>query len=211
MEQNLILEACVETYEEAIKAEKNGAHRIELCSHLDLDGLTPEKHLIKQVIEKMNISVKVMIRPRVGDFIYSADELSTMKDTAQFCKQVGAQGVVFGILDKKNMLHNQQIEMLAELAFPLEVTIHKAIDQTPDPVASLKALLRIENVFSVLTSGGAATASEGKDVIKRMLQAAKGKINIIAAGSITKENLADIHQLIGAREYHGRRIVGDLT
>ena len=211
MEQNLILEACVETYEEAITAEKNGAHRIDLFSHLDLDVLTPEKHLIKQVIEEVNISVKVMIRTRAGDFIYSADELSIMKDTAQFSKQVGAQGVVFGILDKKNMLHNQQIEMLAELAFPLEVTIHKAIDQTPDPVASLKALLRIENVFSVLTSGGAATAIEGKEVIKRMLQEAKGKINIIAAGSITKENLADIHQLIGAREYHGRRIVGDLT
>jgi len=211
MEQNIILEACVETYEEAKEAEKNGAHRIELCSRLDLDGLTPDKELIQDVVSQLNIPVKVMIRPRAEDFMYTPEELSKMEDCILFCKQVGVQGVVFGILDEKNKLDYQQIEMLAELASPLEVTIHKAIDQTADPVASLKALLNIENITSVLTSGGAATAFEGKEVIKKMLLLSQGKINIIAAGRITSHELVEIHNLIGAQEYHGRKIVGSLN
>jgi len=210
MEQNILLEACVESYEEAIKAEQKGAHRIELCTRLDLNGLTPDKHLIKQVIANVSIPVKVMIRPRGGNFLYSTDELKTMKNSIMFCKQTGVKGVVFGVLDKTSRLNLDQIQELAEVASPLKVTIHKAIDQTPDPVKSLEALLRIENVLSVLTSGGALSAYEGHEVIKRMLQTAKGKIKVIAGGSITKENLADIHHIISGREYHGRRIVGDL-
>jgi copper homeostasis protein len=206
----IILEACVESLKEAILAEKRGADRIELCSRLDLDGLTPGKELIKQVIHKLHIPVKVMIRPRSGDFIYSIDEISTMKDDIQYCKQAGVKGVVFGILDKTNHLNFDQIQALAEAASPLEVTIHKAIDQTPDSIASLNDLLQIEHITSILTSGGAATAMEGKDVIKKMLQASKRKINIIAAGKITDQNLAEIHQLIGAHEYHGRKIAGPL-
>ena len=204
----IILEACVESLKEAILAEKRGADRIELCSRLDLDGLTPVKELIKQVIHNLRIPVKVMIRPRSGDFVYSANELSEMKESIHFCKQAGVKGVVFGILDKTNHLNFDQIQELAEAASPLEVTIHKAIDQTPDPIASLNDLLQIEHITSILTSGGSTTAMEGKDVIKKMLQASKGKINIIAAGKITDQNLAEIHQLIGAHEYHGRKIVG---
>lgn len=211
MHEHLTLEACVESLEDAVRAEHLGADRIELCSRLDLDGLTPERELIKQVVHKVHIPVKVMIRPRTGDFVYSTDELSAMKDDIQFCKQAGAKGVVFGILDKANHLNLDQIQQLAELASPLEVTIHKSIDLTPDPVTSLKGLTKIENITSVLTSGGAATALEGKEVIKKMLRASKGKINIMAAGRITEKNLAEIHHLISAHEYHGREIVGSLS
>ncbi len=210
MHKHLILEACVESLEEAILAEKKGAGRIELCSRLDLDGLTPDRKLIELVIHTLNIPVKVMIRPLAGDFVYTTDEFSGMKNIIQFCKHAGAQGVVFGMLDKSGQLNFEQIQLLAELAAPLEVTIHKAIDQTPDPVASLSSLLQIGRIASILTSGGATTAMEGKDVIKKMLQVSEGKINIIAAGKITNQNLDEIHQLIGAREYHGRRIVGQL-
>lgn len=210
MHEHLTLEACVESLEEAVRAEHLGADRIELCSRLDLDGLTPERELIKQVVHKVHIPVKVMIRPRTGDFVYSTDELSAMKDDIQFCKQAGAQGVVFGILDKANHLNLDQIQQLADEASPLEVTIHKAIDLTADPVASLTELMKLRNITAVLTSGGATTALEGKEIIKKMLQTAKGTINIIAAGKITNDNLAEVHHLIGAHQYHGRRIVGQL-
>lgn len=206
-----LLEACVETLEEAIQAEKKGAHRIELCSRLDLDGLTPDKELISRVASQLNIPVKVMIRPQAGDFRYSPEELSEMKDSIRFCKQARVRGIVFGIHDEKNILHYQQIEMLTELASPLEVTIHKAIDLIPDPLDSLSELMKIENITSVLTSGGAAKALEGKEVIKKMLKVSGGKIHIIAAGKITNMNLAEIHSQIGAHEYHGRKIVGSLS
>ncbi|MEE4259146.1 MAG: copper homeostasis protein CutC [Bacteroidales bacterium] len=207
----MILEACVESVKEAILAEKRGANRLELCSRLDLDGLTPERELIEQVMYKVHIPVKVMIRPRACDFIYSTDELSAMKDDIRFCKQVGVQGVVFGALDKDDHLNLDQIQLLADEASPLEVTIHKAIDQTPDPLASLKELTKLSNITSVLTSGGAATAFDGKKIIKKMLQVSGGKIQIIAAGKITNVNLTEIHHLIGAHEYHGRKIAGILN
>jgi copper homeostasis protein len=134
-----------------------------------------------------------------------------MKEDIGFCKQLGVQGVVFGILEKTGNLDLYPIQQLAEYALPLEVTIHKAIDQTPDPVASLKALMQIKYITSVLTSGGDSSAIEGHKILKKMLQTAKGQINIIAAGSITKENLVKVHHLINAREYHGRMIVGNLS
>ena len=209
--KKLLLEACVETLEEAILAEKKGANRIEFCSRLDLDGLSPDKELINLVVSRLNIPVKVMIRPREGDFVYSIDEFAEMKNAIQFCKQAGVKGVVFGILDKTSALNLDQIQLLAELAAPLEVTIHKAIDITPDPIISLRKLMLIENITSVLTSGGAATALEGKEVIKKMLQESGGKIHIIAAGKITDMNLAKMHHLLSAQEYHGRKIVGKLS
>lgn len=206
----LIFEACVETFEEAILAEKNGANRLELCSRLDLDGLTPDVELIKKVMEKVSIPVKVMIRPRAGGFVYSASEIEEMKDSVRFCKKMKVQEVVFGILDEDNELNLEQIQMLAKLSSPLGVTIHKAIDQTPDLLQSVSELSLIENITSILSSGGAPTATEGSEMLKKMILLAGNSLKIIPAGSVTNQNISTIHQLIGAAEYHGRRIVGEL-
>lgn len=203
----IIKEACVETLEEAIQAESKGADRLELCEHLDVDGLTPGKALILQVINKVNIPVKVMIRPRAGDFVYTEDELVKMIESIRFCKSLNVSGVVYGITNKENHLAIETIEKLATEANPMEVTIHKAIDQCHDPVSEISQLLKIKNVTSVLTSGMAKTAIEGHTVIKEMMKTAGNRIKIIAAGKITKDNLSRVCELIGAHEYHGRRIV----
>jgi copper homeostasis protein len=203
-------EACVETLEEAKQAEQLGAHRIELCSRLDLDGITPNKELIEKTMNSLSIPVKVMIRPRGGNFIYSAEELKEMEESIQFCKKMNVKGVVFGILDDKNRLNLEQINMLAELASPLEVTIHKAIDQSPDMLTEVTELVKMESITSILSSGGATTAFEGKELLKKMILLSGSSIKIIPAGSITNQNLSEIHEKIGADEYHGRRIVGNL-
>lgn len=207
--KNLILEACIEILSEAVKAEKNGANRLELCSRLDLDGLTPDEDLILQVVEKVKIPVKVIIRPKAGNFLYSESELEEMKDSIRFCKKMKVRGVVFGILDETKNLNLDQIQKLAELASPLEVTIHKAIDQTPDLLKSVAELSRMKSITSILTSGGTPTAFEGSEMLKKMIQLAGGSLKIIPAGSITHHNMAIVHKIIGAEEYHGRRIVGD--
>lgn len=205
-----ILEACVETLEEAIKAEQLGAHRLELCSRLDLDGLTPGIELTKQVLDKVGISVKVMIRPRAGDFVYTNQEFQQMKEEIISFRKLRIIGVVFGILDENNKLNLPQLKMLAELASPLEVTIHKAIDLTPNLLESVSELTKIQAVSSILTSGGVSTAMQGAETLRKMINCAGDSLTIIAAGRITKQNLAKVHQQIGAREYHGRRIVGEL-
>ena len=96
---DLILESCVETYEEAIKVESRGANRIELCSRLDLGGLTPSKELAKKLVNELNIPVKVMVRPRKGDFCYSNEEINQMHDDILDFKSLGVFGVVFGALE----------------------------------------------------------------------------------------------------------------
>lgn len=206
----LIIEACVETLEEAVMAQKKGASRLELCSRLDLDGLSPSPELTKQVLQKVSTPVKVMIRPRGGDFIYSEEDLEAMKKEISLFKEMGVQGVVFGMLDRENKLNIVQIKQLADLALPLEVTIHKAIDETPEILSATTELMKVGSITSILTSGGAATAIKGKEMLKKMIQIAGTSLAIIPAGRITDSNLNEVHQLIGAREYHGRRIVGEL-
>jgi copper homeostasis protein len=204
----MIIEACVETFNEAVLAEKNGADRLELCSRLDLDGLTPDKDLIAKTVQELNIPVKVMIRPRSGNFIYSKPEIEEMKESIRLCKKLNVMGVVFGILTEDYHLDLQIINSLSKLAYPMEVTIHKAIDQTTDIFKSVLELTEIEYVNSILSSGGNSTAIEGKNTLMKMISLAKDKISIIAAGKITKSNLFEVHRLVGANEYHGRKIVG---
>ena len=203
-------EACVENLSQVIQAKQNGADRIELCDCLDLDGTTPPKDLIVAAKET-GIPVRVMIRPRGGSFVYSEEEIDQMLASIEFCKEVGVEAVVFGILKSNGELDYEQIGILAKAASPLKVVIHKAIDDTPDPVAAVKKLKVIDEVSSVLTSGGRPTALEGQEVLREMLAASNGRIEIVAAGKITDENIDDLHSLIGARAYHGKKIVGDLS
>ena len=206
----IIREACVETIDEAVKAQELGADRIELCSRLDLDGLTPPYEMIKAAQEVLKIPVKVMIRPREGDFIYNAGEIETMLRSIDFCKINKLAGVVFGVLDAHGNLDLGAVKLLAAHAAPMNVTIHKAIDETNDPVQAIKQLTSLGTVHAVLTSGKADTAENGQKVIIEMLQAAGESLTIIVAGKVKNDNLESLHQTINAREYHGKRIVGQL-
>jgi len=200
-------EACIETLEEAILAEKNGADRVELCSDLANDGLTPEKELIRDVFESLNIPIRVMIRPRAGDFCYSLNEIDKMKASISFCKKMKLEGVVFGLLNKDKTIDVENTKMLADLAFPLKVTFHKAIDVTPDIFKAVEKLSKIENISSVLTSGGQPTAKEGSLVLKALVALFDPKLDIISAGKVKISNIHEIHNLVGGNWYHGRKIV----
>ena len=208
--RDIIKEACVETLDEAILAEKKGANRVELCSQLELGGLTPNRKLIKQVFNALNIPIKVMIRPRAGNFIYNYQELNIMKKDILFCKNLNVQGVVFGILDQNKKIDIKNMRYLSETIDNFEITFHKAIDQTGSIIDEIDKLVTIGCISSILTSGGALNAQSGKIFLKRLVEKYQGTITIIPAGSITKNNIYTLHHIIGAKEYHGRKIVGDL-
>ena len=204
---DIVKESCVQTLDEALLAQQNGADKIELCSRLDLDGLTPSRDLIESVKSRLTIPIKVMIRPREGDFIYNDQELSQMKDDILFCNSLNVSGVVFGVLNKENSIDTESIRALSDIADGLDITFHKAIDEVNSIISELDALKNIPNLSSVLTSGGADNAKSGSTVIKKMIDRVAGRMIIIAAGNITKQNLNEIHSIIGAEEYHGRKIV----
>ena len=203
----LIFESCVETLEDAIIAEEKGANRIELCSELDQDGLTPSRELTAQCVYYLSIPVMAMVRPRGGDFVYSEDEIRQMEADIEFFKQLGVAGVVFGLLTKDDKIDIDNTRRLAKLAFPMEVTFHKAIDYTTDILKSFQELNDISEITRVLTSGGKDTAWNGREVLKQMQQLPDRKINIIAAGKVVPENRTKIAEFTGITELHGKKIV----
>ncbi len=206
----MVLEACVETFEEALKAESLGADRIELCDDLSVGGITPSYELLDSVLKQLKIPVMVMIRPRGGNFVYTTSEIKVMKQSIDVCKTLNVTGVVFGILDKHNHIDMDDTRFLAEYASPLEITFHKAIDDTPDPVRSAEMLIAIKGISRILTSGGKDTALEGVENINEMSKVTAGHLKILAAGRITNENLREISGILDVEEFHGRKIVGHL-
>jgi copper homeostasis protein len=203
----LIFEACVETLKDALAAEQRGANRIELCSALDQDGLTPSHELTLQCLQQLSIPVMAMVRPRGGDFVYSEAEIRQMEVEIEFFKQSGVAGVVFGLLTNENTIDIENTRRLAKQAFPLEVTFHKANDYTGDLLKSLQELNEIEGITRVLTSGGRNTAWNGRMALKEMNKLPGRKIKLIAAGKVLPGNRLQLAEFTGIGELHGKRIV----
>ena len=206
----VVKEACVDNIQDAINAFKKGADRIEFCSNLDEDGLTPSNYDLISLKKSISIPVRVMVRPHSNSFNYNDDDLIQMKETIEFCKNQKFDGVVFGCLDDNDELDLKKIKYLADFAKPLNVIIHKAIDLTSSPVNSLKKLLEINNVNGVLSSGGYETAELGTEVLKKMINISPNDFEIISAGKITNQNFKILHEKIDGKFYHGRKIVGEL-
>lgn len=206
----MIKEACVETFEEAVLAEIRGASRIELCSELVDDGLTPSFELMQKTCSSLKIPVMVMIRPRAGNFVYSEDEIEIMKSEIDLAKTAGAAGIVFGLLTHENKIDKLNTEVLTKYAHPLPVTFHKAVDELENQVEAV-SVLKETGIKRILTSGGKPTAMEGLETIRKMMSEAADKIIILVAGKVLDSNIREIQELTGAAEFHGRRIVGELT
>jgi len=206
----IVKEACVDNIQDAINAFKKGADRIEFCSNLNEDGLTPSNHDLLSLKKNISIPVRVMVRPHSNSFNYNEDDLINMRETIEFCKNQKFDGVVFGCLDDDNELDLNKIKYLADFAKPIKVIIHKAIDLTSSPLNSLKKLLEINNVNGILSSGGCETAELGTEVLKKMINISPNNFEIISAGKITNQNFKILHEKIDGKFYHGRKIVGEL-
>ena len=194
----MIIEICAESYEYALKAEKAGADRIELCKDLHLDGLTPDYESAKKTIDSLNIPVFILIRPREGDFIYSNEEFELMKrDIAKF-KEMGCKGIVSGILNNDNTIDIKRTKELVELSKPLDFTFHRAFDIVKNPLHSIENLIEI-GVDRVLTSGQKEKAIEGLELLKELKNIYQNRIIIMPGSGINKSNIvnfkifSDIH------------------
>ena len=202
----MIKEACVESFEKALEAQNNGADRIELCENLSVGGTTPSYGTVKICLEKLNIPIFPMIRARGGNFVYSKDEIEIMKEDIKVFKDLGVKGLVLGCLTSDNKIDLELTKTLVDLAYPMEVTFHKAIDEISNPLDYIEDLVNI-GIKRILTSGGKATALEGKDLINDMIKKSNGRLKIVVAGKVTKENLNELSNLISADEFHGKLIV----
>ena len=202
----MIREKCIGSFLEALEAQELGAERVELCDNLSEGGTTPSYGTIKVALSTLKIPVFPIIRPRGGDFYYTPAEIEVIKEDIKVCKSLGAKGVVLGLLTKDKKIDFEVLSQLVELAKPMEVTFHKAIDELEDPTLVIDDLINL-GVKRILSSGTKPTALEGKDMLNKMIEKAGDRLTIVVAGKVTKENLPEISSLIPSKEYHGKIIV----
>jgi len=197
----VLLEVCVETANSAVAAERGGAHRVELCANLAVEGLTPPRQLIEEVRRRISLPLHVLIRPRTGNFNYTLAEFESMKKEIVRAKQMGVNGLVFGILDAGNNVDVSRMRELIELSHPLAVTFHRAFDEASDLPTALEAVVQI-GADRILTSGGSSSAEEGTPVLAELVKQAAGRVTILACGTIRETNVRKIVDGTGVREVH---------
>ncbi|OHV77494.1 copper homeostasis protein CutC [Rhizobium sp. LCM 4573] len=203
----ILLEVCVDSPQGLAAAIKGGADRIELCSALDVGGLTPSPGLMV-LAAQAPIPVYAMIRPRAGSFVFDGDDEKTVMADIHAVRAAGLAGVVIGANRPDMTLDLPLLQRLMERAEGLGVTLHRAFDLTPDPNAALEQAVDL-GVERILTSGLAVNSSEGLDILKRLVRQASGRVSIMPGGGV---NLATVERVVtetGASEIHSscRRLV----
>ncbi len=167
----MLVEVCANSLESARNAENAGADRIELCSELAVGGITPSYGLMKAVSEKISIPVRVLIRPRSGDFTYSDDEFEIMKSDIKICSEMGFEGIVVGMLHANFVFDENRFWELGEMNHGLKTTFHRAFDWVPDPFWGLEWIESM-GVDTLLTSGHQKTAIEGIELLSNLQERA---------------------------------------
>ncbi|OGX88986.1 copper homeostasis protein CutC [Hymenobacter coccineus] len=195
------LEICAASLSSALAAQAGGAQRIELCQNLEQGGTTPSYGLIKAVRARLAIPVFVLIRPRPGGFVYSADELALMQTDIEACRALGCAGVVLGALDAAGRVDVAACRALIAAAGPLEVTFHRAFDACPDQPGALEAVVAL-GCQRVLTSGGQASAEAGQNQLAALVAQAAGRVRIMPGAGITAANVQALAAHTGAPEFH---------
>lgn len=200
---SILVEAAVESLDDALAAVDGGADRLELCANLDQGGTTPSEALIAEVVERVAVPVFVMIRPRGGSFAYSTSELEGMKRDMDRARDLDADGFVLGVLNSSNRIDSIRTQSLVDVAGDLPVTFHRAFDRTPDRFDSLEMLIDL-GISRVLTSGGAATAAEGLTELRELVENADERIVILAGGGVRFNNVQELVEETGVNEVHAR-------
>ncbi len=198
---NIFLEICCGSIDDAIQSEIGGADRVELCSALFLGGLTPSIGTLQEAKRRLKIPVISMVRPRGGGFCYSDAEFTTMERDAEAAIDAGADGVVFGVLKEDGRIDQRRTKRIRRIIGDRQAVFHRAFDVTPDPFQALEQLIDL-GITRVLTSGQKDTAPEGVDLIAKLVERARKRIEILPGGGIRPYNMRDIVKRTRCRQIH---------
>jgi len=197
----MMLEIAANSVASALAAQEGGAGRVELCTALELGGLTPSHAQIALARERLRIPLVVLIRPRAGDFLYGELECEVMQRDIEACVALGCDGVVLGVLDADGRVDMPRCRALIAAAGKLGVTFHRAFDLAHDPLASLDTLIAL-GCERVLTSGAQASAIEGAGLIRQLVELSAGRIVVMPGAGVDAGNIGKLRELTGAREFH---------
>lgn len=196
-----ILEVCAGSLDSAMEAARGSAYRIELCSGLADGGVTPSVGLIRAARAIPGLKVNVLIRDREGDFLYNSDEVALMAADVKACRELGCDGVVIGALTPEGDVDVEACRAMMAEAGEMEVTFHRAFDLCRDPFEALDTLIAL-GCRRVLTSGQAASAPEGAEMLSRLVEHAAGRIIILAGGGVNSGNAGRLVAETGVTEVH---------
>jgi copper homeostasis protein len=197
----VVVEVCVDSVASATAARHGGAARVELCSALIEGGITPSAGLIAMTRSAVSVALHVMIRPRGGDFLYDAEEFEIMRRDIGLAKRLGADGVVFGLLDVSGNIDVVRTRQLADEARPMTVTFHRAFDMTVDLFRALDDVCDA-GIDRLLTSGGEPTSSQGQETILQLVKRSADRIVIMPGSGIKPENARSLVAHTGVTEVH---------
>ena len=196
-----ILEVCADSVQSAIAAQKGGAGRIELCADLVVGGTSPSPALFKQVRKYTDLKIRTLLRPRFGDFCYDEYEFQSIKEEVEIFRELGADGVVIGILRPDGSLNMEEMEELVKAAGGMGVTLHRAFDVCRDPYEALEQCVSM-GIDTILTSGQKSSAWEGRELLADLLKKSAGRIDILAGAGISPEVIEKLAPCTGIRSFH---------
>ena len=204
-----VLEVCVDSTASALAAKRGGASRLELCADLIVGGTTPSLALVRQVKAETGLPVRALLRPRFGDFCYDSYELAQMEQLAAELVEAGADGIVTGVLTPEGQLNADAMRPIyaaarraAEKAGrPVACTLHRAFDVSADPFAALETV-RNMGLCTILTSGQAASAPEGAELLGRLVERAGDSVEILVGAGVTAQNIPALAAQTGAHAFH---------
>lgn len=195
------LEVCAFSLASCLIAEQCGAQRVELCDNPAEGGTTAGYGMLKSVREKVSLQLYPIIRPRGGDFLYDENEFDIMKKDVLFCRELGCDGVVIGILNADGTIDKTRSRRLVELAYPMGVTFHRAFDRAGEPFQAMEDIIET-GCERILTSGQVPNALDGSPLIKQLIERAAERIIIMPGSGIRSANIMEIVKQTGAVEFH---------
>lgn len=196
-----ILEVCAGSVQSAVAARNGGAQRIELCGALEVGGITPSLGLLRSVRKVEGLRLHVLIRSRGGDFHYADEEIRAMEEDIRIARGEGADGVVVGALRTDGTIDEAAVARFVKAADGMAVTFHRAFDVAAHPFDSLDRIIDL-GCNRLLTSGQAATAAAGADMIRQLREHAGNRIVLMPGCGVNSRNAADILQQTGTHEIH---------
>lgn len=196
-----VLEVAANSVASSCAAQAGGAGRVELCSALELGGVTPSWATIAMARERLRIPLYVLVRPRAGDFLYDDLECETMLRDIEACANLGCDGVVIGVLDADGNVDMARCRPLVAAAGDMGVTFHRAFDHASDQARALEDVVGL-GCERVLTSGGRPGATQAVDAIRALVVQAGDRLSVMPGAGVNADNLAQLARATGAREFH---------
>ena len=196
-----MLEVCVDSVESAIAAFEGGADRIELCGDLPVGGVTPSETLFRMIRKYTDLKIRVLLRPRFGDFCYSGYELEIMREEIQKFTELGAEGIVTGVLTPEGNLDKEQMGIFIKDAGMVDVALHRAFDVCRDPFQTMEDAISL-GIKTILTSGQKNSAWDGRMFLKELQMKSKNRIEILAGAGIDADTIAKLYKETGITAYH---------